>query len=335
MHNKLLLTAATLVLVAGCTSKGSCSFAGCGPDSPVGVGGGGGAGAGGVAINRDNMVTILREAWLAAESSADLPFFVVATGVGDTSGGVVSVGGNNSKALPGNSVMMTPFGPTAYNCPVSGTFTVTGDVADMNTITGGDFSTYDSSACDSGTGYTVDGTHSIDVFTVDGNVASGQYEIAQAMDFTDFRVTGIGSVTIDGDHTVVQDTRVATIITTAFSGNALDIVEGSITVLIRNFSGFMTTDTATLGTSFDVVGTVESSVIAGSYDYSNSETIQRVFGDNPSDGIFDVHGANFSTARINIVDSNVVHVQLDENGSTNYEFAINNMTWEEFLGTAP
>lgn len=333
MHNKLFLTAATLALMAGCTSKGSCSFAGCGPDAPVGDTGGG---TGGVIITPDNALTILREAWFAANSTADLPFLVVATGIGDTSGGVVSVGGNNSKTLPGNSVFMTPFGPTAYNCPVSGTFIVTGDVADMNTITADDFSTYDASACDSGTGFTVDGTHSLDVIAVTGDVASGMYEVAQTMDFTDFQAATASLVTIiNGDHTVALDTRSAGVITTAFSGNSLDVNEQGITLAVRNYSGFMTTDTNTFGTSFDVVGTINSSAIAGSFGYSNSETIQRVLGDNPADGTFDVHGANFSTARIRVVDSNAVHLQVDENGSTNYEFAINNMTWEEFLGTAP
>ena len=85
MHYKLLLTVATLFLVAGCQSKGTCSFAGCGPDSPVGGTGGGGAG-GNVAINQDNFVTILREAWFAANSTSDLPFFVVATGIGGDDG---------------------------------------------------------------------------------------------------------------------------------------------------------------------------------------------------------------------------------------------------------
>jgi hypothetical protein len=332
MHNKLFLTAVTLALMAGCTSKGSCSFAGCGPDAPVGSPGG----TGGVEITRDNALTILREAWFAANTTSDLPFFVLATGIGDTSGGVVSVGGNNSKTLPSNRVFMTPFGPTAYNCPVSGTFIVTGDVADMNTITAGDFSTYEASACDSGTGFSVDGTHSLDIISVTGDVASGQYEVAQTMDFTSFRATSASGVaTINGDHTVVLDTRIPASITTAYSGDSLDVTEQGITVLARNYSGFMTTDTGTFGTSFDVVGTVNSSVIAGSYNYSNSETIQRVLGDNPADGIFDVDGANFSTARILIVDSNALHLEVDDNGSGNYEFSIANMTWEEFLGTAP
>lgn len=332
MHNKLFLTAAMLALLAGCQSKGTCSFAGCDAANP----GGGTGGAGGVAINQQNALTILREAWFAANSTADLPFFVVATGIGDTSGGVVSAGGNNSKTLPGNRVLMTPFGPTAYNCPVSGTFIATGDVADMNTITAGDFSTYEASACDSGTGFTVNGTYSLDINAVLGDVASGLYEVTQTMEFTDFEATSaLSQTTLNGDHTVALDTQTAGSIFTGFSGTSLDVTEQGITALVRSYAGFMTTDTGTFATSFDVSGTVASSVIAGSYTYSNSETVQRVLGDHPSNGIFDVRGADFSTARISIVDSNFVHVQLDENASGNYEFAINNMTWEEFLGLAP
>ncbi len=333
MHNKLILTAATLVLMAGCTTKGTCSFAGCGPDSPVG---GAGGGTSGLTIDRDNALTILREAWYAANTTAELPFFVVATGIGDTSGGVVTIGGNNSKTLPSNRVFMTPFGPTAYNCPVSGTFMVSGDVTDINTITAGDFSTYEASACDSGTGYTVDGTHSLDVSSVTGDVASGQFEVAQTMDFTDFQAASASLVTtVNGDHTVALDTRTVGIVTNAFAGNSLNVNEQGITVAVRNYSGFGRTDTATSGTTFDVAGTVNSTVIAGSFSYSTSETVEQSLGEHPSNGILDVHGANLSTARIVVVDSSAIHIQVDTNGSTNYEFSINSMPWEEFLGLAP
>jgi hypothetical protein len=334
MNSKIFLTAAAMALIAGCGSDASCSFVGCGAGTPVG---GGTGGTGGVTLDQDNALTVLREAWYAANTTSELPFFVAGTGIGDTSGGVAAAGGGVSKTLPGNSVLMTPFGPTVYNCPVSGTFTVSGDVADMNTITAGDFSTYVSSACDSGTGYTVDGTHTLDIASVTGDVASGLFEQAQAMTFTNFQAaTAVAITTLNGDHTVVLDTRDINNITTAFSGTALDVVEDQIAVSVRNFSGFATTQLAApFNTSLAAAGRVNSSVISGSFDFSTSETIQQLIGEFPSDGIFDVHGDNFSTARIVVVDANFIHLQVDANGSQNYEFAINNMTWEEFLGLAP
>ncbi len=332
MNNNLFLTAATLVLVAGCQSGASCSFVGCGADNPQG----GTGGTGGVTIDQDNALTILREAWFAANTTADLPFFVVATGVGDTSGGVVVANGGGSKILPGNSVFLTPFGPTVYNCPVSGTFTISGDVTDINTVTAGDYISYESSACDSNTGYTVDGFHSLDIASVTGDVASGEFEQAQAMVFTDFQAASASLVTtLNGDHTVVLDTRPVNSVTTAFSGLSLDVIEDQITASIRNYSGFATSGTVSpFASSFAMTGSVNSSVIAGSFDYSTSETIQQVPGEHPSDGIFDVDGDNFSTARIAVVDSTNLNLQVDTNGSTNYEFSIT-MTWEEFLGAAP
>jgi hypothetical protein len=309
---------------------------GCGPDNPQG-GTGGTGGTGGLTLSPDNTLTVLREAWFAANTTVGLPFFVVATGVGDTSGGeaVVAAGGSVSNLLPRHRVLATPFGPTVYNCPVSGTFTVTGDVTDINTVTAGDFVTYQSSACDSGTGYTVDGVHSLDIVSVTGDVASGQFEQAQTMVFTDFQAASSALVTtLNGDHTAVLDTRSVNAVTTAFSGTSLDVIEGQVTLAARNYSGFSTTQIISpFNSSLDLAGSVSSSIISGSFDYSNSETIQQLPGEHPSDGIFDVYGDNFSTARIVIIDSEFIHVQLDANGSTNYEFAINNMTWEEFLGT--
>jgi hypothetical protein len=97
--------------------------------------------------DENTVLPALREAWYVAMTTPAISSFVEATGVGEVNSG---------------TVVVDPNGPTAYDCPVGGTFTVTGNVADPNTITAGDFINYESSACDSGTGYTVDGDHSID-----------------------------------------------------------------------------------------------------------------------------------------------------------------------------
>ena len=139
MNNRVILTAASLSLLTACSggSVEECSFARCDGVAPVG---GGGGTASLMLVTRDNAHAALQEAWYAANASAAVPGFLNSTGVGTPDMG---------------QLIVDPNGPTAYNCPTSGTFTVTGSVTDPNTITAGDLINYESSACDSGAGYIV------------------------------------------------------------------------------------------------------------------------------------------------------------------------------------
>lgn len=317
MHYRFVLAASTLVLLVGCVDKGACPFSGCVKGGPQGGGGGGG---GLITIDRNNALPALREAWYAAMTTPAIAAFVEATGVGEVSSG---------------TVVVDPNGPTAYNCPVSGTFTVTGNVADPNTVTAGDFINYESSACDSGTGYRVDGEHSVDIASIAGDYSAGQYELAQNLGFIEFQAaTTALATTLNGDHSAVTDTRGSGAVTVAFSGNSLRINEGQVAITMRNYSGFASISSIAPFTLTLETGGDASSSIAGSFIYSTDEPIYQELGNNAFDGILDIFGNGPGTARIAVVDAATVDVQVDSNGSTNYEVSVQ-MTWDEFLnGTA-
>ena len=337
MNQRMCVTFASLALLAGCSGD-SCWSGNCGGSASTG-GGGGLGGSGLMEVTEENALSVLREAWYAATVAAEVPLFVVQTGVGDTSGGLASIGQGlsqpHAKAAFRNNVYVDPFGPTTYNCPVSGTFTVTGDVTDPNTVTAGDSISYSSSACNSGLGYTVDGSHSIDVTAIDGDVATGDYEQAQDMLLTDFRAeSSTGVTTINGDHSAIIDSRPLNAITTTFVGNSLTITEQGVTVSVNNFIGFETYQTADpFNYSFDAAGTANSTAVQGSFDFIVDETFSSQGGNHPSDGILSIIGKDNSTARIGVNDAANIYVQVDANASGNYESTVE-MTWDEFLGTA-
>jgi len=330
MKLRIVPAVMALAALAGCEKGAQCFSGGC-ENTAGGPGGGGGGGL--MTIDENNALIALREAWFAATSSGAVPAFVVATGIGDTSGGVAGGGPIASKFGSSGRVYVDPFGPTVYNCPVSGTFTISGDVTDPNTVTAGDMVSYDSSACDSGTGYTVDGQHDIVVTDVNGDVASGMYEQTQTLDFTDFIATSSTLVTtLNGDHTSTIDTSAPSQVTSLFSGSALSIREEQITVAITNYSGLETIGTADpFNYTLDAVGRANSSLVTGSFDYSISETIVQQGIQWPHNGILNIYGANNGTARLAVFDEFEVTVQVDANGSDNYEYSAR-MTWEEFLG---
>ena len=317
MNNRVILTAASLSLLAACGggSVEECSFARCDGVAPVGGGGGGGSL---MLITRDNAQAALQEAWYAATASAGVPGFLNSTGAGTPDVGQVTV---------------DPNGPTTYNCPTSGTFIVTGSVTDPNTVTAGDLINYESSACDSGTGYIVDGAHTWEVVSVAGDPNSGSYELAQILSFDAFQAQDMnGTTEFTGDHTAVIDTTNAGVAITTFSGSSLSITESSAPITMTGYSGSATVGTG--GSSdllLDVAGNANSSLITGSFNYQTDETFQQAPGAYPFEGILVIMGLNNSQARIAVVDATQLRVEVDENGSQNYEISTL-MTWDEFLG---
>ena len=330
MNHRITATAAVLALIAGCSSSddGCEAFVNC-----TAVGDPGGPGPSGLAeIDRDNAVVILREAWFAIATTSALPGFVVATGVGDTSGGVARIPGGASKIAFRNGVYVAPFGPTTYNCLTSGTFIVSGDVTDPNTVTTGDFSTFELFACDGGTGFTTDGSLRSDINSIVGDPLSGQFEQDQLLTFTDFQATaGTATIAFSGDHSATIDSTSTAQVAVTFGGNSLLIDNQQINLSVRNYAGssFIQTDSP-FNNSLFIVGTGSSSIVQGSFDFVTDETMVIPLGQAPTDGIFDVYGQNGSHARVAVVSDVLVNVQVDANGSDNFEVS-SSVSWQEFL----
>ncbi|MDJ0940367.1 MAG: hypothetical protein QNJ00_11450 [Woeseiaceae bacterium] len=335
MDHRFTLTAALALILAGCGSDTDCSIASCPDGSGGGIGGGVG-GTGLATLDENNTLAAIREAWFAAATTAELPGFVVATGIGDTSGGVATAIDAAAKTGFRNRVSLAPFGPTVYNCPVSGQFTASGDVEDPNTVTAGDTTTYESTSCDSGTGYTVDGSITIAINSIDGDPNSSSYLQDQTMTFTDWTAaTATLTTNLAGDHTAAIDTRNAAEFYTIFAGNSLVIVEQGITLSVGSYSGLLTDLPASNSLLLDADGNANSSLIIGSVNYGMLETFVQTVGGSPTDGIFEIFGLNGGTARFAIVTDTIVRVQLDANASGNYEISTD-MTWDEFLaGSVP
>jgi hypothetical protein len=326
MNHKITVAAAILALITGCSSAddGCEAFVNC-----TAVGGGGGTLA---VIEQDNALIILREAWFATAVTSSLPGFVVATGVGDMSGGIASGPGNAAKVAFRNRVVVAPFGPDTYNCPTSGTFIVGGDVADQNTVTTGDFSTYEFFSCDSGTGFITDGDLRADMNSIVGDPLSGQFEQDQLLTFTNFQATaGTAVIAFNGDHSALIDSTSAAELAVIFSGSSLLIDEQQISLSVRNFVGASYIQAAPpFNNSISIAGTASSTIVQGSFDFVTEETMEFPFGQDPTNGIFDVFGANGSTARVAVTTPMLVNIQVDANGSGNYEVSTQ-VSWDEFL----
>ena len=316
MHRKLCLSVLAVVSLSACGDgppdclvRGECGAA------PI-------DGSGLLVIDATNGIAAAVEGYFAVLATTDAAAFLVRTGVGSTAATVSPKSGASAAIRSAMSLMalgtaVDPFGPTTYNCPVSGTFTVSGDVTDMNTVTEGDFYLYEATACNSGQGFTVDGTFTVRINAIQGDVASGLYLQDQTIIFTNFQATGDGTVTLTGDHNPMIDLRGDPVLTTLVSGNSLTVDQDNITVTMSNFGGDDSLDTTVDTYEFDAQGRVSSSILERPVDYATTQRFVQAVNAFPSSGSLLVTGANGTRITMTAVDAeNVRFDAVYENGAT-------------------
>ena len=309
-QNRWCRSAARAVLVAAGIL--TALIAGCG-----GGGGGDGTSATGptLAITTDNGETVA-----ATVVTGVLAMFEITEGVGGpilgpTAGGI-SVLGKPGK-LPTRLLQVPVQGTEA--CAVSGTISLSGNLADPSTLTAGDRLTADFDNCDDGDGFVIDGRLAL---TLD-------------MVLTDLNVTADGeTVAGDGDLTYTIDTLEFPAILTALSGAELSVTETGQSVTFRNFDQTLEVNAGMLPTTYaaDVNGRLRASVLGGSVDYETVMPIQASGDDNPPyTGEILVSGAENSEVRIVVVSEETVRLEIDTEGDGVVDEFIDT-TWAALIG---
>jgi hypothetical protein len=207
--------------------------------------------------------------------------------------------------------------PTTFACLVSGTLTVSGDIADptLSALTPGDVVTGTYSSCDDGDGVVASGTLSMTVQAFSGDLLMPPYSVTVAFSLTNFALTESGETgTINGDGTLSESTPDDVFFTTTFSGTSLSFTD--TTGDAGTVSGFTVTGTDdfnTLEYTVDSSGTLASVDLGGSVQYVTTTTFEGIADNFPSTGVMVVTGDN-STETITVVDSINLTIEIDENG---------------------
>lgn len=203
------------------------------------------------------------------------------------------------------------------NCIISGTVTLSGDVAQSNTLTAGDSVTAVFDNCDDNDGFLIDGELSLDVVSVSGDFGSELYRLTLDMVLTDLVVTG-GSETVsgDGDVTLTIDSLDFPVLVTALSGSELTVGTGNEDITFRNFDQVFEVDLGVVPepVSAEVNGRIQSTVLGGSVDYQTVVTIRASGDDDPYSGEILIKGADSSQVRIVIVSNQAVRLEIDLEG---------------------
>jgi hypothetical protein len=308
--------------------------------SGCGGGGGGGNGDDGtgdtgptLAITVDN-----GEAVSTTVLTGMMAMFEVTEGAGGpilepTAGGVSVL--RKVGRMPG-TVFQVPVEGTE-SCDVTGTVSLSGNLADPTTLTEGDTITAVFDNCDDGDGFVIDGRIAMTVAAVDGSVFGDVFLLTLDMVMSDLTVTSEGeSVSADGDLAYTLDALDFPEVAMLLAGEELSVVEAGRSVTFRNFDQTLEVNPGIVPTSYVAAanGRLRSSQLGGSVDYETVVRIRASGDDNPPNaGEMLVTGADDSEVRIVVVSEETVRLEIDEEGDGVVDAFIDT-TWAALIGEA-
>ena len=316
-----LLASATLIVACGGSSN---DFGGGAPDT------------GNVTpIDSSNGVAAARHGYEAAVASggiADLGQSRV-FGSAPVDGYAIARQAMSAEDLALDVVSMLPFGPVVEQClGGTGTVTITGDIASLEGLAAGDTFLVEYDQCDEGMGEVIDGIVQLTVTDFSGDLFLGTYLVAMdAVVDSLVILTGTDTLTTDGDASITLDTMSIPFVATSVSGSSITRTSNAGTETLTNYRSEQTVDGNQDPPPFTMAasGTLDSSALGGSIDYSTETDFRGYVPGYPGEGVLLVEGSG-STARLVVIDDTNVRVDVDSNADGVVDASVD-LTWDEFL----
>ena len=286
-------------------------------------------------ITSSNGAATVRVAWESATGSGALANVGAGAGLTGSAPGAQTIAAQapSPEDIVIDVISLLPFGPESFGCAGgTGTATLSGNIADPNTLSRDDTFRIEYDMCDDGAGTVIDGLVEMRIVEFTGDVFLGTFQVVADTLVDSLSVTAAGeTVTGSGDARVTIDTTRAPFVSTGVLGNSLTQTTSVSTGSLTNYATSLTYDgnqvpaELTTGAS----GTIDSSLLPGSIDYSTEVTFAAFFGSYPHTGTFLVEGDN-STARLVAVDAENVRIDIDSDGDGTVDEMLE-MTWDELL----
>jgi len=321
MRHKNCLIAAGLSLLAACGGSGGGGNTTVSPDATL-------------TINSNNAMLVAKVSYESAIASGGLGS-LSGNGlfVGSVPGGVSKLdNGIATAAKTGVGQAQVPVPAETTPCAVSGTVTVSGEIADpiTPTLSAGDFFEIDYDRCDDGLGDVTDGLMRLDIDSFSGDFLSELFEMTVTLTLNTFQVTtGQDVLTSHGDASVSLNTLNSPAVSTSLDGNSMRIDANATSELLTNYMSAITVDGGLVPSPYtsSSSGTLDSTQLAGIIRYSTPVIFSGFDSDYPSSGEFLVSGAG-SSLRLIAIDNVNVTIELDTNGDGTVDETLQT-TWVE------
>ncbi|MGI9233722.1 MAG: hypothetical protein ACR2RD_08845 [Woeseiaceae bacterium] len=321
MRSSHVLTVSAFSLLAACGGGGGGGITTASPDPTL-------------SIDANNAILVARVSYESALASGGLGAL---TGdglvIGSVPGGVNKLDAAVAAAAKtGVGQAHVPIPAETTPCAMSGTVTVSGEIADpiTPTLSPGDFFEIDYDACDEGLGDVIDGVMRLDINSFSGDFLNDLFNMTATMTLTMFQVTtGQDVSSSHGDATVTLNTLNSPAVSTSLSGNSMRIDANATSELMTNYTSTIDVNGGQVPSPFTMAssGTLDSTRLSGVISYSTPVDFQGFDADYPSSGEFLVSGGS-STLRLIAIDNINVTIELDTNGDGTVDETIQT-TWAD------
>lgn len=321
MKNRHLLIFCATLTLSSC--GGGSSFNGESTNTDIGLG-----------LTSANALTAASVSYNAAFGSADL------ANVGGSIGIVAAAPGSSapttSKQLSGFLVgvlQQVPFGPDIFPCAVSGSITISGDIADPLTLTVGDTFSVQATACNDGIGEVVDGLISMTITDFNGDLLLGTYLLGMRATLDGLQVTTADDVVSStGDTSIALDTTNMPFVSASVSGGSMLTSSNSSTQILSNYATEQSIDAGMQPAPYTLTsrGTVDSSQLDNIVSFSTPVRFEGNDLDFPHTGELLITGTG-SSVRLIAIDNVNVRIELDSDGNGSVDVTVDT-TWAALAG---
>jgi len=233
--------------------------------------------------------------------------------VGSAGNGLSKTGGMQNGGLVGVLAQAATL-DTTIACAVAGSVTLTGDIADPTTLSGGDNIRLQFSMCDDGEGQVLNGIVELNVNSFSGDLLQGLIHLNTHVMFVGMEVAeGQKETSFNGDAELDLDTTMPPITTSVVSGTSLSVSDSAGSVTLAFFHSNLAQDAGVAPQAYtaEASGTLSSTLFDGNVNYSTPIPFTGFAGEYPFAGELLVTGGDGTSVRLVVLDSLNVRLQID------------------------
>jgi hypothetical protein len=223
------------------------------------------------------------------------------------------------------AVALVPIGPEVTQCTGGGTVTLSGNIANPETLSPNDTITFDFASCVEGD-TTTNGKFSMRVTSFSGDPASGMFSFGVTATITSLQITVPGdSATVNGSVSI-SISEAGSMLTTTVTSSSISVGDGGSTHTLRDYSSIhaLTSGSFTL----DVHGSLTSSDFSGTVNFTTTALLQGMGDSYAFTGQLLITGANGATIKVIVLDSTFLRLEVDSNGD-GFVDATLDLTWDD------